>query len=119
MKRVHCLSAWNLACALPFLASACASGPPAGAFTPELAPTTVSATTPAELELLRRAAELPVGESVDVAGLSVLAAAPYTAASGRLCRELRVDQQLRLACDGPANPGQSGWVFVPVLVEGP
>jgi len=119
VKRVHCLSARNFASALVFIVSACASAPPAGAFTAELAPTTLSATTPAETELLRRAAELPVGQPVDVAGLQVLAEAPYTAASGRLCRELRVDQQLRLACDGPTPPGQSGWVFVPVLVEGP
>ena len=45
---------------------------------------------------------------------AVVAAAPYSAASGRLCRELQLDEQLRLACSG-----EEGWVFVPVLLEGP
>jgi hypothetical protein len=55
-----------------------------------------------------------VDEPVDVSGLRVVAAAPYSAASGRLCRELQLDDQLRLACSS-----DEGWVFVPVLLEGP
>ena len=114
MKRVYAHGAWFQAAALPFLVAACASAPPAAAFTPELAPSTLAVASPAEQEVLRRAPQLPVHESVDVSGLQVVAAAPYAAASGRLCRELRLDEQPRLACDS-----DDGWVFVPVLVEGP
>jgi hypothetical protein len=88
--------------------------PPAAAWSPELAPSTLEATSPAEAAVLARAPQLPVGEPVDVSGLRVVAAAPYSAASGRLCRELQLDDQLRLACSS-----DGGWVFVPVLLEGP
>ncbi|MCB9659665.1 MAG: hypothetical protein H6726_18605 [Sandaracinaceae bacterium] len=114
MKRVLALATQVLTCGLPWLAVGCASAPPAAAFSPELAPSAVEPASLAERELLRRAPELPSGESVDVSGLHVVAAAPYAAASGRMCRELEVDQRPRLAC---ATEG--GWVFVPVLIEGP
>jgi hypothetical protein len=115
VKRVHGLGAWVLlAGALPSGLAACASAPPAAAWSPELAPSTLEATSPAEAAVLARAPQLPVGEPVDVSGLRVVAAAPYSAASGRLCRELQLDDQLRLACSS-----DGGWVFVPVLLEGP
>jgi type IV pilus biogenesis protein CpaD/CtpE len=114
VKRVHRLGARVLAGALPSLLAACASTPPAAAWSPELAPSTLETTSPAEAAVLERAAQLPVDEPVDVSGLRVVAAAPYSAASGRLCRELQLDDQLRLACSG-----DEGWVFVPVLLEGP
>ncbi|MEZ4326859.1 MAG: hypothetical protein R3B40_16705 [Polyangiales bacterium] len=114
MKRVHALGSRVLAGAVAWLACGCASAPPAAAFSPELAPSTLAASSAAENELLRRAPELPSGEVVDVSGLQVRAAPPYAAASGRQCRSLEVDQLPRLAC-----AGESGWVFVPVLVEGP
>jgi hypothetical protein len=113
VKRVHALSAWVLAGALTAGVAACASAPPAAAWSPELAPSTLEATSPAEAAVLARAPELPVGEPVEVSGLHVVAQAPYSAASGRLCRELQLNEQLRLACSS-----DGGWVFVPVLVEG-
>jgi len=54
-----------------------------------------------------------VDQTTEVAGLQVLAAAPYSTASGRVCRALRLGEEPRLACSG-----EQGWVFVPVLIEG-
>ena len=114
MKRVYALGTWLSAYGLMMLAASCASAPPAAAFSPELAPSAVATTSQAEQELLLQAQTLPVDQPVEVAGLHVLAGAPYSAASGRVCRELRVDEQTRLVCDG-----ETGWLFVPVLLEGP
>jgi hypothetical protein len=114
VKRVYRVVARLLLAAFACSGAACASAPVAGAWTPELAPTTIEGRTPAETDVLARLAQLPVDESVVVSGLHVVAATPYEAASGRTCRELQLDQQPRLACDGP-----DGWVFVPVLIEGP
>lgn len=113
MKRVLRLAVGLVAIALPCAAPSCASAPPPAAWTPELAPSSLSASSPAELEVLRRAPELPADQTVDVAGLQVLAAAPYSTASGRVCRALRLGDEPRLACSG-----EQGWVFVPVLIEG-
>ena len=96
------------------LVGGCAGAPPVAAFSPELAPSTLAPSSAAEREVLRQVPDLPVGQPVTVSGLQVVAFAPYSAASGRTCRELRLDEQSRLACDG-----EGGWVFVPVLLEGP
>ena len=114
MSRVQSLRARVLDGVLICLASACATTAPAGAWTPELAPTEVTPASAAEVAVLAQASRLPSDVRVDVAGVSVIAAVPYHAASGRVCRALRVDEQPRLACEG-----HDGWVFVPVLVEGP
>ena len=114
MKRVHRHLAHLSVGSLVLAAMACASAPPAGTWSPELAPSSLATSSTAEAEVLARAAQLPVEQPVTVAGLHVLAAAPYSAASGRLCRQLQIDQQPRLACDSA-----DGWVFVPVLLESP
>ncbi len=71
-----------------------------------------------ERGVLGRLAVLPSGKHERVGGATVMAEAPYTAASGRTCRALRLTQaptqaaRRRLACsDGKA------WFFVPDVFE--
>lgn len=64
--------------------------------------------------VLREVAGLPSGVARRIGGTSVLAEAPYVAASGRTCRALQLSAQTpsptthRLAC----SDGQA-WFFVP------
>lgn len=74
---------------------------------------TLGAKSEGERELLKEAASLPSGAPRRVGGATVVAEAPYAAASGRTCRALHVtlrehQASQRLACtDGRA------WFFVP------
>jgi len=76
----------------------------------------VPAASPDENQILEACSEMETGETKVVGELSVLAHAPYAAASGRLCRTLEIASeggapaQQRLVCE--AN---KGWVFVPDL----
>lgn len=72
-----------------------------------------------ERGILREVASLPSGVARQVGGSSVVAEAPYVAASGRTCRALQLSSQPptqtlhRLACsDGKA------WFFVPDVFGG-
>jgi hypothetical protein len=74
---------------------------------------TLAAKNASERELLERLPRLPSGSVSKLGSTVVVADAPYTAASGRTCRSLRVGadgapRRERLACsDGKA------WFFVP------
>lgn len=81
---------------------------------------TVNASSAAEQAVLGVLPSLPSGSPKVVSGLTVLAQAPYSAASGRTCRALDVRPEgtgkasARLAC---SNDGRS-WFFVPVVLAG-
>lgn len=94
--------------------TACGSAPPSEAtiyYDPALRPGVVEASD-AERQLLARLDEVPPGQSLEIAGHVYVAEAPYAAASGRLCRSVRVRagerETPRLACEA-----DQGWVFVP------
>lgn len=81
---------------------------------------TVNASSAAEQAVLAVLSSLPSGSPKVVSGLTVLAQAPYSAASGRTCRALNVRPEgtdkasARLAC---SNDGKS-WFFVPAVLAG-
>jgi hypothetical protein len=81
---------------------------------------TVNASSAAERAVLAVLSSLPSGSPKVVSGLTVLAQAPYSAASGRTCRALNVRPEgtdkasARLAC---SNDGKS-WFFVPAVLAG-
>jgi hypothetical protein len=81
---------------------------------------TVDARTEAERALLQELASLPAGKAKLVGDVSVLAHAPYTAASGRTCRALEITPQPggkgigRLAC----SQDDKTWFFVPDVFGG-
>ena len=108
----------GLLVALSLGAAACGGAPPAGAWTPELSPSQVEASTQAEAAVLQRAPTLPTDTPVDVNGQQVTANAIYSAASGRQCRRLHLAGEPRLACES-LDAAAPSWVFVPVLTEGP
>lgn len=77
---------------------------------------TFGANTPSERALLARVSTLPSETPTRVGEATVVADAPYDAASGRRCRALRITQgasrqpERRLACfSGRA------WLFVPAV----
>ncbi|HEU5076601.1 MAG TPA: DVU3141 family protein [Polyangiaceae bacterium] len=82
---------------------------------PILGDGTAEAASPAEAKVLERLDQLPVAEARPVDTLSVVADAPYAAASGKTCRRLTLTpleppktSRTRLACkDGDR------WAFVP------
>lgn len=86
-------------------------------YTTSLRPGTVDPETQGERELLARMGRVPVSQPVTFAGQTFVVDAPYAAASGRLCRSVRVeggrDVALKLACEE-----DSGWVFVPDVYAG-
>lgn len=86
-------------------------------YTTSLRPGTVDPETQGERELLARMERVPVSQPVTFAGQTFVVDAPYAAASGRLCRSVRVEGgrevALKLACEEG-----SGWVFVPDVFEG-
>ncbi|MCZ7681950.1 MAG: hypothetical protein M5U28_25425 [Sandaracinaceae bacterium] len=99
--------------------AACGGSAPSEAtiyYDPALRPGVAAATGP-DHELLARLGELPPGEAVNVGDRVYEAEAPYTAASGRLCRAVRVREpdgaRARLACEA-----EDGWVFVPDVLSG-
>lgn len=67
-----------------------------------------------ERELLRRLPELPSQQPVSINDATVLAGAPYFAASGRTCRALTIEgagpSRSRLACREDGD-----WFFVPAI----
>jgi hypothetical protein len=67
-----------------------------------------------ERELLRRLPELPAQQPVSINDATVLAGAPYFAASGRTCRALTIDgagqSRSRVACREDGD-----WFFVPAI----
>lgn len=73
---------------------------------------TLSAESRPEQAVLRVLSSLPAGQARSVEGATVVAESPYTAASGRTCRALRLEtgerHGPRLACRGA-----QGWFFVP------
>lgn len=76
---------------------------------------TAEAASPAEAKVLTKLDQVPVAKATTVETLSVVADAPYAAASGKLCRRLTLTllsppktSRTRLAC----RSGE-GWSFVP------
>lgn len=106
------------------LAAALAAGCGAGARTrPESAavspPSAVAPGDDLERELLRRLPELPAEQPVAINDATVIARAPYFAASGRTCRALIIqgsgqgsgsEARSRLACREDGD-----WFFVPPI----
>lgn len=81
-------------------------------YTQSLRPGTVEPESQAERELLARMEQVPANEPVRFAGHVFVVEPPYAAASGRLCRSIRVEGnaavQLKLACEDGDR-----WVLVP------
>jgi len=73
---------------------------------------TLAVSNESERALLQRLSALPSGKPQHIGDATVIAEAPYSAASGRSCRSLHVTRaqtsRNRLAC----NDGR-GWYFVP------
>ncbi len=99
------------------LCVACASVPPASPRDVADANDTGRTLSPAsrgEREVLQRISQLPAGTAQRVGDDTVVADAPYAAASGRTCRALRLTVSKtgkvshRVACNGG-----SAWFFVP------
>jgi hypothetical protein len=111
---------WSPWAALVTLA-ACSSAPPASARDVADANDTgrrVAATSDSDRALLNQLSALPNGRPQRVGDATVIADAPYSAASGRNCRALHLttshsNQTKRLAC----SDGQL-WFFVPDVFHG-
>jgi hypothetical protein len=126
---VLALAALALAAAL---AAGCAGprpGPEHAAVSP---PSAVAPGDELERELLRRLPELPAEQPVSIDDATVIARAPYFAASGRTCRALTIHApgQGSGAASGQAAPDASGasrsrlacredgdWFFVPQIFQ--
>ncbi|HWN71482.1 MAG TPA: DVU3141 family protein [Haliangium sp.] len=97
------------------LAVGCAGprqGPEHAAVSP---PSAVAPGDELERELLRRLPELPAEQPVAIHDATVIARAPYFAASGRTCRALTIEasgspSRARLACREDGS-----WFFVPQI----
>ncbi len=112
--------AWATTAALVFLG--CAAEQPVSARDAADATDTgrtVSARTSSERALLQQVATLPSGSKRQVGDATVVAEAPYTAASGRTCRAVQItasgtqQASLRLAC-----VSEKVWFFVPDVFDG-
>jgi len=85
------------------------------------------AASPAEAKVLEQLERLPVAQARNVDTLSVVADAPYAAASGKTCRRLTLTpveppktSRTRLACkDAGQHAGASAWGFVPSVFSAP
>lgn len=113
-------SAMSLACAAAAVLSGCAWNPagvkdpaPQGDLVTEARPL-----SPTE-QVLARMSDLPAGEALSLSdGLSATASAPYSAASGRQCRQVALRGgeaglgESRLACSGA---GQN-WTWYPSVL---
>lgn len=74
---------------------------------------TLQAKTAAERAILAELPRLPTDSPRQLSGLTVLAHAPYSAASGRTCRILSLRQPTRQAHERLACSDGSAWFFVP------
>lgn len=91
-------------------------GPEHAAVSP---PSAVAPGDELERELLRRLPELPAEQPVAIDDATVIARAPYSAASGRTCRALTI----RASGQGPGGASRSrlacredgDWFFVPQI----
>ncbi|HEY6722710.1 MAG TPA: DVU3141 family protein [Polyangiaceae bacterium] len=88
---------------------------------PVLGDGTAEAASPAETKVLARLDQLPVAEARSVDTISVVADAPYAAASGKTCRRLTLTPstppkttRTRLACKDADR-----WGFVPSVFLAP
>lgn len=93
----------------------------AAAPAPLLGDGTAEAASPAEVKVLARLDQLPVAEPRSVDTISVVAEAPYSAASGKTCRRLTLTalappktSRTRLACKDADR-----WGFVPSVFLAP
>jgi hypothetical protein len=69
--------------------------------------------TAGERDLLTQVARLPSGGSQRIGQTTVVAEDPYQAASGRICRALRVTQEKNRAVQRLACTDGKSWFFVP------
>ena len=89
--------------------------------TPLLGSGKAEAASPAEAKVLEQLERLPVAQARTVDALSVVADAPYAAASGKTCRRLTLTpleppktSRTRLACKDAGH-----WGFVPSVFSAP
>jgi hypothetical protein len=95
--------------------------------TPLLGSGKAEAASPAEAKVLAQLEGLPAAKAQKVDTLSVVADAPYVAASGKTCRRLTLTpleppktSRTRLACkDVGQHDGASAWGFVPSVFSAP
>lgn len=110
-----------MACSVSFGCSSTSSNANADSPASVLGDGTAEAASPAEAKVLARLDELPVAEARAVDGISVVAEAPYAAASGKTCRRLTLTpstppktSRTRLACKDAER-----WGFVPNVLLAP
>ena len=89
--------------------------------TPVIGDGTAEAASPAEAKVLEKLDRLPVAKATTVETLSVVADAPYAAASGKTCRRLTLTSQGSSTSQAPPKTARTrlacrngdGWSFVP------